>query len=323
MMHACSNLKEILSAIEMYIDIYESDTWLNSVTVEDIKGHFKLSKFVEDTVTSAKSKNCVNHLMKILILCNSNKRKNLYDVEFFLKACDHLLEKFLLKDIPIQNLDVAIRMFTSMFSQQRLESSLFNTVLMSSSVDKLINYTIASEGELANALLDAPLLLRNAVEECNNGRKTKSEAVLTVLLTDEVSEEEKWFTDFALKQLYTKMDDRSILSKHFWLALFNVDKMYLCKICVKRKNFFQKLIDFIIYIGCMMNREIHNSKVVWVGDSSTSICPDMSYSSIIGVAKVLSNYDVRLKECIENHIMKAKESSGTLLWDEFLQDLRI
>ncbi|XP_031341160.1 uncharacterized protein LOC116169259 isoform X2 [Photinus pyralis] len=292
-----TDITNLFASFDKYVNMYETNTWLNSVSIEELKNGFKLGKLIEDSVRNLQLKQCTNTFFSVLNAWWKQKsRTKVYSVDFFLKACDNLLTKFFQKNIPIQTLDNAIRMYTSLFPRERFEKVISRLILMSASHTQIIDYTIANKDNIDIQFLQCRLLLTNWLQECECGRienvkgvisnmflsyKLQSTLPLLVTILTVNIENEAPVTNIILENLYMKMEDRSVLSKQFWLSLFRyVDRQRLSKVCLRYNEFLIKLFDFIIYIGCMMNYIPHNSEMKWMGDPETSICPNLIFRKI-------------------------------------------
>ncbi|KAK5643994.1 hypothetical protein RI129_007839 [Pyrocoelia pectoralis] len=315
-----ADITNLFDTIDRYVNMFETNTWLNSVTTEDLKTSFKLAKFIEDSVLNLESKQCANTFFTVLNMWWKRKsRTQVYNRDFYSKACDHLLAKFFQKNIPLQSFDNAIRMYTSIFSQERFENVIGNLILMSASYTRIIDYTVANKDKIDIRTLECRLLLTNWLHECECGRMGNVQGIISTMflsykiqstlpilitiLTINVNNEEL-VTSIILDNLYVKMDDRSVLSKQFWLSMFKcVNKLCLSQVC------------------CMMNYVLDNCEMKWMGDPKTSICPNLTYNDLVELVKFLFNHHSDLGKYIELRIVEAKKGLNVKLWDELMCDI--
>lgn len=335
-----ADIKQLLDAFDHFVNLIELENWLKNVTVEDIKSSFKLSGFIEESIIRLQAKQCVDLFMDILISWwKAKDRTKVYKVDYFSLASDYLLSKFFTcKFISVNTLDIAVRMYTTLYPKERFESFIRTSILNSASIEAMIDYAIVNKDNIDLKELECRFLLRHWSTETECGRKQDVIAVITNMLSNykietslssliiilalkNVSSQEMAIKNLILKELQLRMVDRSILSKHLWLSLFtHVDKKHLGAVCKQFREFLKELYDFIIYISCMMNPDVQNDQTRWISDSNISICPELTYNDLVSLIKFFCNYNEELKSYTVLRISEAKVSTNSQIWVQLEKD---
>lgn len=332
-----SNITQIIHSYEHFIQRYENEAWFKSVTLEDIKNLFKDGASIEKYTESLKAKDCLMDFEQAInTYLSSKNRIKCYEMNFYLNACDYLLAKILRSKYLNANLvDVAIRMYTTMYPQDRFEKVLSTILSKAFSFNAIYNHTLNCNiektefestlilNQLSNLIIYGKLEIMNEkVEQLLANYKIESNfpIVLQILNLDDLKNHEKIVQKFILNQLILKMQARSVIIKPFWLALFkNTEKTLLLKTSSKYLNFCEGLLNIIVYIGSMMNSEIVNNVAKWVSDSEMSICPEISFEDLVSVLDVLYS-DTKLKFVVKRKLEDAFVSTSCKLWEFLLKD---
>ncbi|XP_074039287.1 ubiquitin-fold modifier 1 isoform X1 [Leptinotarsa decemlineata] len=241
--NASSNINQILTSYDTFINILEDPNWPKSAKVEDIKMSFKLGSFLEKTMKHFESQNSSDEFLDILGKWWKEKnRTKIYSTSFYSTACDELLMKFFrCENISENNLDVPVRIFTSIFPKNRMENVISKLILTAGYQEAVSDFVKIISDDKNFHDLQYHLKLQNWSELMETGKESyireevkeiltlyKVESLLHliigVLTLSDVSETEKLVQKIALQSILDKMLDRSILSKQFWTTLFkNVD----------------------------------------------------------------------------------------------------
>lgn len=326
------NIGEVLKTIHNLHTVLKSDIPVLNVEKEDIKNYFKMGHFVEKTIESVQAKGITNQFLSVL-----NKiypHTDVYDLDFYTHACDHLLSKFLkCRNLNPNILDAAIRMYMTFQPRERLENTLQTLVLQTVSCRNLLDFVIENRGSIDSKELESRILLSTWSKELKNGTlestmqsmlssyriQTSLPVFIKALALNDVSGDECKVITIMLNVLVKKMSERSILTKDFWLTFFKtVNKQDVVLSANNHEDFLKELCDFIVYFGSMMNKEF-----TWVCDRKISVCPELSYFDLSEMIKSLCDCSADLKNLMRNVVEKAKYNTGSPLWDDVKLQLEL
>ncbi|XP_063911815.1 uncharacterized protein LOC135128709 isoform X1 [Zophobas morio] len=322
-----ANIKQIITAFHNIISIYENDQWVKTVTSEDIKVAFKLGAFVEKAMCKFREQNSASHFLKGVKTWENYNTKVDYEEEFYAKVCDHLLLKFFKHKFVNENvIDVAVRMYTSLFPKERLEVVLKDLIMTSACFEAIFDFTVANKPIVNIGSVKYELVLQQWSKdfECDNKKivslvadwltSYKVQTCLPTFMGILALNVKNSVTKVILDGILEKMWDRSILSKNFWLAMFrNVESCCLLQVCCNYKEFFEPLCNFLIYVGGMMEQ---NNKNQWISNSSTSICPEISYNELETIFKCLcQSENLGMKEYVISRLSEAQECTDLSIWE--------
>lgn len=330
-----SNIKQILAAFDNIHIICLSPNWTKTVTPEDIKTAFKLGFFIEKTMAKFSEQQTVPSFMNTLKLWGETNNKVFScDYIYYSNICDHLLLKFFNAKALNENImDIAIRMYTSLFPTQRLQSFIKNLLLKSASLEAIFDFAVANKSLINVEKLQHELLLNEWIKEVENGRKEyvsalitdslssyKIEAFLPVLISILTIKSDSVPSELIIENILLKMLDRSILSKQFWLVLVkNVDKTCIGRVCVNYKEFLVSLCNFLFYIGGMMEEKVIDGEICWSSDLNISLCPEISYNEIESIIQYLCNVDSEIKMYILSRLNEGAQHTDLFLWKHIMQ----
>ena len=324
----------------MFVSIYERDMWFKKVTVEDIKNCFKIAAFVEKTMEKMSSLNCVDLFVESLTkYWENNGRSNNYQVDFFKRCSDRLLEKFLTtKIISLNNADIALRIYTSMLPRERLTALLSDLIITSKSHDAILEFLLQNRDVCAGEI-EARLTLNDWTNFLTAGKKqivqetvshmmsafqvgTSLPTLIKILSLPDVNCNEMTTINVILDTLTVHMQDRSALSKKFWSTLFKETKLDdVIGTCGKHERFLEDLLNFVIYICSMMDC-ITNDAGNWSGDVTASICPEINYADVIRILNGLTHMNCNVRELVRQKIDEAQVNTECApLWARMLSDL--
>lgn len=336
------NIKEILTVFDRYHLLTENKNILKGASKENTKDYFKIAYFVEKAVADCNSKNCTDLFLETLRSWNaSNGRTKIYSISVYSRACDHLLAGFFkCKSLRPSVVDVAVRMYTALLPRDRLENMLSALITTSLSCKTIADYAVQNKSIINCKELEARLLLNSWSEKLqiaetdhvkelitsmlSNYKVESSLAVLIKMLaTRNACASENNVKDLIADCIVKKMMDRSILSKAFWLALFSaVEQTDIAEACQAHHDFFVQLSNFIVYVGSMMNNTTSNGRNMWVGDPNISICPEITYSSLLEITRCLYYYAESHKLFLDFTLTQAEQNTGSLLWEQFILELK-
>lgn len=336
--NAISNVTQILMSFDKFVSVVENPEWIKSAKAEDIKNGFKLASFVEKSLTNFRSKNLVSTFFNVLNQWWKTKkyRTKIYNEDYFQFACDRLLAKFFqYEDTSEASLEIAIRIYTSIFPKRRLKNVLSDLILKSNSHESITDFTkanITDNNELkmleysliidnwSNVLqIGREIDVRKSVEEKLSFYKIESSLhiLIGILSLNTAVDSEKNIQNIVLENLLQKMLDRSLLSNSFWLTMFKkVELFYICRACINFNDFLVSLFNFIVYIGSMMKYE----DGLWQSDENVSLCPQITYQEILGFIRSIHN-SCYSKHFVSHRLKDAQDSTNSSIWEDIKQEL--
>lgn len=320
-------LKQIISTVDSFILVYENKRFPKSASLEDVKNAFKLGNFIEKTILNFKAKNSLPQFMNILNKCwENNNRTKMYPEIFLEKACDSLLKNFFQYPyLPEKNLDIAIRIYTTLHPKERLQSLISELILRHSSVKVLMDSCGDSPEREYHVLLGRLL----SFYESSKGNELNDEInkflsismveeflylLLGILSLTDLSVSQKHVQKQILECLVQKMLDRSILSKSFWITLCKIiDRSVISKACDNHREFLNSLLNFLIFLGSTMDK---NEENVWTPNTTMSYCPEIGFHDILQIFKLICKENSDLNYYVVNRLYEAKDNTECILWDE-------
>lgn len=331
------NVKQVLVNFDHFVNLYETESWIEISTLQAIRCAFQIATFLEERVTIFKKNGCYDNFIDVLnIWWKTKNRTHVYHSEFYALASDRLLSLFFTNSSTCGNkLDEAVKVYTQMFSQERFQMFVERQLVESRAYSAIVDLTTALESEID---LKCKLLLNNWCLEVACGRQNGVEQYISQLLSgykiektlplllqilvlpENMTEKVNYIQkELLLKPLLLRMSDRSALIKNLWLCLFfNIDKCYLIHACEKYSDFFEELVNFIFYIGGMMKLD---SSLKWIGDTELSICPELSYGQLVSFARALCSHNLGFRNHIESKVDDAKMNNIYLFWSDFENDV--
>lgn len=321
-----SEIRSVLRTFENFHKLLEHIHAFSQVSKEDVKDFFKLAIFIERAVTNFKEKNCMERFISVL----QSSQKRVYDIDFYCHACDCiLLRLFGEKTLKPSVIDVAVRMYTTLLPKERLEKLLTNFILTSASCHSIIDYAVTNKNVINKGALQAHIILQSWInqfdeicelEETINNMlsihriQSSLPLFIKILILDNTNDKENQVKQLILQVLLSKMMDRSILSKAFWMCIFrDTDKQDLAKFCTINSEFLLHLSKFIVYLGSMMIK----SENVWYGDPNLTICPEITFNEMLMLIRALKDYHENLKLYLGKVFRDAAANTGLLIWKDF------
>lgn len=331
-----TNIRLVLKTFENFHKLLEHNNAFSRVSKEEVKDFLKLAIFIEKAIVNFQEKNCVDRFINIFKSLNEDsERTRLYSVDFYGRACDHVLSKlFIQKSLKPAIIDVALRMYTTLLPKERLENMLTDFIVTSASCSSILDYTIANKNTIDIDEVQAHIMLQKWAYQMDVGKsnelygtlnnmlstykiRTSLPFLVKILVVEYTSEKENKTKQLILDMLLKRMSDRSILSKAFWLSLFkDTSRQDLAKVCSVNQEFLLNLSRFIVYLGSMMVK----LEDVWCGDSKLSICPEITFNEILMLVRSLKDYSDSLKRYLCKVFRDADSNTSLLIWEEFTKN---
>lgn len=329
-----SNITQILSSFNLYISIYENESWVRTATTEEIKSAFKLSIFIEKTINHFITINTIEEFSDTLLAWQRKNNQTEQTANFFKFACNHLLRKFFTSFyVSDKTLDVGVRMYTSLLPRDRLEDFLNKIILDVGILEAVSEYFQLNHTQEHAKELEFRLKLNYWSKHClkkdalvaeinahlsSYEIKTKLGLLIGILSLNDVRENENFVQNLILEAILQKMLDRSILSKTFWFTLCKeIDVKYICVVCTKYSSFLERLLNFLVYIGSMMEQIQFGAISIWKASDNISLCPEITYYDLLNIVECLDKTE-SLKNFIQNRLIDAKNNTELLLWDDII-----
>lgn len=331
--NAVSNITQILTSFDNFVSILENPVWISTAKAEDIKNGFKLGSFIEKSLSHFRTKNFVSEFFNVLNQWwkREKNQTKVYDEDYFQFACDKLLTTFFqYEESSEASLEIAIRVYTSIFPKDRLKKVISDLILTSSSQEAITDFTKANITNTELKDLEYNLALNSWSNILKTGRasdvrkeieiklslskvESQLQLLMGILSLSSVTDSERLIQNIVLENLLQKMLDRSLLSKSFWSTMFkNLEMTYICRVCVNFNDFLVSLFNFIVYIGSMMKHE----DGVWLSDETVSICPEITYHEVLNCIKSIYNTNCSLKQFVSERLIDAQENIDSPIWEK-------
>lgn len=330
-----SNIIQILNSLDTLVQILEDSTWVKLAQIEDIKTAFKLGNFIEKTIDNFTTES-LNEFMDVLNKWWKTKnRTKIYDSKYYQFACDNLLIKFFrYETVSETSLDIAVRIYTSLFPKERMQKVISELILSSNNMNVLYDFLNICMSKENRSIIEYQLKLKywsDLLETGNNDTvineikdllslykiETALYLLIGILSIQDTVCSEKQVQIMILQHIQEKMLDRTLISKHFWITLFKeIDVNVICKTCKNFQEFLISFFNFIMYLGSMMIKKDD----VWMSDSNISVCPEITYYDIIKHIKFLYTSSDN-KMFIISKLTEAKEYSDSDIWDQIKIDV--
>lgn len=335
--NGASNVTQLLKSFQRFLLCYENPLWSKNASVEDIKSTFKLGNFIEKSIQIFKAKEFLPQFFILLELWGKQNNLKTYSQEFFALANDHLLSKlFRFPNVKGATLDIAVRMYTSLYPKERFKECIKNIILASSSLRAVADFVNTSVSD--RTFIENNIILVKWSEYCQLGLKDalklEIESYLSLYNVNErlprlisllaiketMSDQENSVRNFILECVLNKMVDRSPLSKTFWFTLFKkVNLHHISQTCTNYPTFLESLLNFIEYVGGAMKRDNSSEFCEWTSDPSVSFCHEISYLELVIFLKTLCCESIAIKKLVLERLDQAREYSN--VWSQIIHDI--
>lgn len=334
-----NEIEEVFNAFEYYITSYEtlsSDFSNNAVLV---KSAFESANFVEKTLKQFENQSSL--ILSQFMTCfntflRSKNRTLNYSIDFFKFAADNLLLKHLYYKAHVE---YAIKIYVSLYEKERFEKVVEKALLRNVLYEPISQYLIINKDSVDLIELQSRLLLLKWVHDYETGKKEHMINAVSKMVTSYTVEIELIYLlkilamkDFTLasqeniiqsqilEEILLKMEDRSILSKDFWLTIIKkIKPQLIIEICAIFEQFLDKFICFLIYCICMMDRKIVNGKRIWLPNVK-SICPEITFENISYILSQLVNFNSQISSYIQSRIEQCKRFSDPFIWNDIAKN---
>lgn len=307
-----NNIKETVNTFGYFIENYEKALPARS-TIEDIKDFFKTAHFVEKTIEIIEAKQLTDSFLSCLnTFLDSNDRKH-YDLQFYKYACDYAILKYF-KGRKF-DLDIAMRMYTSFLSEERFQTVLQKAIINSCVNDAVLNYTIFNKERLCLSNLTSKLLfvdfkhkidcgevdyVKNTIDNMISNENLPLIVEILMFLTE--NDNDKILGSIIVKNLiFSEMlSDRSPRSRNLYTTLLkNVNKKLLRDVARKNIDFFNALLNLVIFCANSMRNDCSSCRRVWYS-SPDGICPEVTFDDVVDVLKSLIELKGEFAEIVVN-----------------------
>lgn len=331
-----NEIEEVFNAFEYYVISYETLSSENKI--ELIKSAFESANFVEKTVKQFENQSTLilDQFMACFITFLRSKNRTVnYSLDFLKSASDNLLLKYLYYKTNIEN---AIKIYVSLYEKERFEKVVEKALLRNVLYEPIAQYLIVNKDSVDLIELKSRLLLLKWVHDYETGKKERVINALSKTLTsysveveliyllkilamkDLTSLQENTIQSQILEEIVLKMEDRSILSKDFWLTIIKkIELRLVIEICAMFEQFLDKFICFLIYCICMMDRQIMNEKRIWLPNVK-SICPEITFENISCILSQLVNFNSQISSYVQSRTEQCKRFSDPFIWNDIIEN---
>lgn len=330
-----TDIEDVFIKFDYFLNIYERD--YKTVTAEEILSIFKCSLFIENSAKKFNDIDLLNKFLEAFHLWHEKKNKfKVYESNLFIFACDYSLEKLFKSKISINSLDIAIRIYSSMHSQERFQGflekylktqlsfkAIKNFVLANNETDTFackIILTVWTEYYNMNLLTDLENLIEYSLTDYRLNHIILKH--ITILNLNTTNKSEEAVKKLILEQLETHMKVRNKLMENFWMIIFfEINPIILSNVCNYYSSFLDLLFKFIIYVGSMMNLVCVNDKYKWVNNNQhVTFCPKITYANLISFNKSILIHD-NVIEFAHNTIKNMRNNVECKIWKDIYNDV--
>lgn len=321
-----SNITQLLDCFLKFNSLLLNTSWVKSSKVEDIKTVFKLGNFIEDSAKFLATQNALEQFI-ILHQCQAQVGNTQID---YLCASDYLLKAFFrYENVSEGNLDIAIRIYTSIYPKDRLQKVFSELIVSSQNLESLFQFSYFLPLKTMKKFEYYLHLCNWCKFHQKNSASVKSEIkrklashnlfndltqLLGILSLKDISNEEKLMQDVILDTILETMLDRSILSNSFWSTLLQeIDMDLLTCVCENYQTFLDSLFSFIVFLGSMMIKDY-----LWKSDPNQLLCSTITYYDLLIVIKYIGEIN---PSYLYEKISEAKNDTASAIWDEVKDEL--
>lgn len=334
--NAPCQIKMLEKCLNIFVEFHQSSSSkLGRLENDKLKRYFQIALAIEKALSHLEDigeTSMSSNLIHTMLMDKNINTK--YDISFFKKACDELLTKFFTcNESSVFKTEVAVRIYNSILPSHRLESFLFSLLLKSASFKSVEEFVMQNK-DLDVKSLQCKLILYDWISEFKGDGYKKLNTVIQEILSGfkvqqslhiliEIIGLEAESTDeinvrtIVLNEILDKMLCRSILSKKFWLTMFEIDPIILQKACILSEEFHVAICNFLIFVGSMMDMKKEGGQTKWIPNLITSIYPEFTYEFLLKILRYLSNENFSKKDVTKQKLLSAMEKTNCPLWIHF------
>lgn len=330
-----SNIKDvdaICTKFDQFLDIYEQE--YKMMTIEDLLNIFKCCFFIESVAKKFDEKNCLNDFLKVLETWQNKRNKfKRYEPKVFLFACNYSLSKMIKSKMNVKNIDLAIRIYSSMQPIERFQDFLENFLKGEISYKSINKFAaISSDVKVYSSKIVLAtwsnyyeIGLSDELNEMLNYKLTdyKLDKILqmhlNILSLDTENCSNLYIKSLLLQKVEEHMKIRNGLIENFWMILlFEIDTEILCIVFIKYSSVLELFMKFLNYIGTMMMFKTDNKRLKWIPNPNT-FCPKITYDNLVYFIKSILT-DRAIIEPIRSFIKKAQNIQSKI-WSDVYNDV--
>lgn len=257
-------VREFIDFFQEFLAINEDKNWpLESTTENEFRDTFEVAEHIEKCVDRFKRQGVFEEFLDTLI--NDNQRQS----RPFVRDClTHppriILKKIINSKTSIKQVEVGVKLYLEMYSEDMLHSSLIDLFVETASKETLIRNlsTELSEGQLVRFQTKVFLSELNSCNEPENFVKDllndASQECLEIVLVGLLNEEPKYQNavrsiEVVVEQIMVR---KQLTDKKFWKHFFLIRDKYFRRICRKYQNLFDHVCTVLFDVGRLFKEKM-------------------------------------------------------------------
>lgn len=245
-----TSVLQFLKFFQDFIDIAQSENWPNNDTSDmEIKNAFLMSQHIEKCFDKLKNKGVLNEFLSVLNSNGHNIKNN-----SLVNPPKYIFKKIINSNTSINIMDIGVKQFVEVFSEDKLETCLAELMVESASKELLLLY-ISKD----SAIKFKSALLLEEFNNCNvdifkDLMKNCNQSIIELFVAIIIHKDQKYgrtvqlITDELINAISSKKQN---VFKKFWRFLFNVDTRYFNEMCLSYPDIFAKIVEALF--DCAMN----------------------------------------------------------------------
>lgn len=339
-MASVDDIEMICEKFDQFHDIYEQD--YKSVTMEDILNIFKCCLYVEKVASKLEAKDCLNDILTILNMWQKKRDKcKKYKPEVYLSACSHCLGRMLKSKMNIKNVEIAIRIYSTMQPVEIFQDLLRKLMKEEISYKSLNKFALScTDIDVYTATITLSIWcyyyeigLRDDLNQILDYKLTDNKLnnilrmQLTVLSLDSKNDVEVHIKSLLYEKLVEHMQMRNLLMENFWMILiFEIDTQILSKVLIKYTILLDLVLKFVNNIASMMIFKSSNKCIRWTPNPE-ALCPRITYDNLINFLRSFLTEDRSLNLSIRRFLDDNKRNvtdvinMRNVIWTDIYNDV--
>lgn len=309
-------IREFIDFFQEFLVLSESKNWPKESTSElDIKDAYEVAGHVEKCVDKFQELGLLDEFLDATLREHQQQSRS-YLRECFTNPSRTLLKKIINSKTSVKQVEVGIKLYLEIYSEDMLNSSLANLFVETASKETLIRNltTELTEGQLIK--FQTKVFLFELIT-CNEPEKVLKELLdntnqdcLEILIISLLDEEPKYINlvrtiEVAVKQ---KMLSKKLTDKDFWKHFFFIRDRYFRRVCEKYESLFNLVCGALFDIGKLFKAKM----------SMEFFYNEMTYDDFAYVVQTICEPGWLR----EKFIITALQCSGDpKFWDDFIQEV--
>ncbi|KAM3956335.1 uncharacterized protein ACR2FA_009700 [Aphomia sociella] len=275
-------IRQFLDYFQDFLHLCQFENWPNNDTTErELKNAFLVSQHVEKCMDRLQKNDIMNEFLSTLQ--NNDEIKNVY-----LKTClgdppKYILKKIIKSNTKIHQMDIGVKLFLELFSEQRLEDSLTDIMWESASKEALLR-NLQQEIPKDKIIEFKSHILLSELHKCDNEKKIVSDMlrepsqdIIDLLILSVINKDINHINSVncIITALKDVMSCKNNSNQLFWKFLFQTDKEHFNQFCLKNADLFNLIVNSLIDCSKLL-RENMSSELFYI---------NVTYSQLVTIVK--------------------------------------